>query len=799
MLSIIGPKSFAFICGVHLGATKSLWSTVPATYGDDDEYILKTAYLLGNGKLGAIPFGPPGEETIVLNLDSLWSGGPFENLSYTGGNPPGPVYQYLPDIRNWIFQNGTGNVSQLLDPIYNYGSYQTLGNLSISFDGVDHYTNYQRRLDLDTGIHTSSWISNGSSFQASMFCSYPAHSCVYNIESTRQLLPVTISLVNKLMDANLTTVDCGDGYTRLTGTTQASIGLQFDSIARISGNCTTQCLDAGSLIIHPAPGDKAVTVVWSAESDYDQAKGNPANKFSFRGEEPGPVVEGITASAASQRYDSLLKEHLEDYTALMGLFSLDLPDTANSSGIETSSLIARYTNDTSDPFLESLLFDYSRHLLISSSREGSLPANLQGRWTEQVYPAWSADYHANINLQMNYWGADQTGLGALSRPVFEYMTNTWAPRGSGTAQLLYNGSGWVTHDEMNIFGYTGMKNDAQWANYPASAAWMMLHVFDHYDYNRNITWLTATGYPLLKAVASFWISQLQEDLFFNDGTLVVNPCNSPEQGPTTFGCTHYQQLIHQVLEAALATAPLVPEEDTEFLNHVSDSLSRLDTGIHINTSTGVLKEWKVPDSYLYNIYPQHRHLSHLVGWFPGYSISSFADGYTSAAIQDAVRASLIARGDGTSADGNGGNYGWPKVWRGACWARLNDSARAYEELRLSVANNIAPNLLSMYGGKGPPFQIDMNFGWAGNVLSLLVVDMPLPGGGGGGSDGGERTVVLGPAIPSAWGGGSVNGLRVRGGVVVDFEWDETGLVVNMTVVSGDTTGVKFVNVRGERL
>lgn len=331
---------------------------------------------------------------------------------------------------------------------------------------------------------------------------------------------------------------------------------------------------------------------------------------------------------------------------------------------------------------------------------------------------------------------------------------------------------------------------------PASAAWMMLHVFDHYDYNRNITWLTESGYPLLKEVASFWTSQLQEDLFFNDGTLVVNPCNSPEHGPTTFGCTHYQQLIQQVFNAVLTTAPIIPEEDASFLDSVSDTLSRLDTGIHIEPSTGILKEWKVPDSYLYSTSPQHRHISHLVGWFPGYSISGFADGYHNTTIQEAVRASLIDRGDGTDLDGTGGNYGWPKVWRGACWARLNDSARAYEELQLSVVNNVGFNLLSMYWGRAPPFQIDMNFGWAGNVLSMLVVDLPLSSSA---SDGEDRTVVLGPAIPSAWGGGSVKGLRIRGGVVVDFGWDEDGLVVSMSVKSGDAAGVRFVNVQGTDL
>jgi alpha-L-fucosidase 2 len=271
-------------------------------------------------------------------------------------------------------------------------------------------------------------------------------------------------MANKLMNDSLVEATCGTDYARFTGITQASIGLKFETIARVVGNYSSTCSDAGALTIAPAPGQNIVTIVWTAESDYDQTKGNQASNFSFKGEDPGPVVERITVSAASQSYETLRKEHVEDYAALMGFFTLDLPDTANSSEVETSDLIARYTNGTSDPFLESLMLDYSRHLLISSSREGALPANLQGRWTEQLHPSWSADYHANINLQMSYWGADQTGLGALSRPVFEYITNTWVPRGSETAQLLYNGSGWVTHHEMNTFGYTGMKDNAHWTN-----------------------------------------------------------------------------------------------------------------------------------------------------------------------------------------------------------------------------------------------------------------------------------------------------------------------------------------------
>jgi alpha-L-fucosidase 2 len=322
---------------------------------------------------------------------------------------------------------------------------------------------------------------------------------------------------------------------------------------------------------------------------------------------------------------------------------------------------------------------------------------------------------------------------------------------------------------------------------------MMQHVWDHYDYTQDLAWLRRQGYPLIKGIAQFWVSQLQEDKFFNDGTLIVNPCNSPETGPTTFGCAHYQQLIHQVFDNTLSAATLVGENNKVFLSSVVSSLARLDKGVHL-TTWGGMKEWKLPDSYGYDAKSTHRHLSHLVGWYPGYSISSYGSGYANTTTQAIVRETLIARGLGNGADANAG---WEKVWRGACWARLNETDKAYEELRYAVDTNFANNGLSMYTALNQPFQIDANFGLAGAVLSMLVVDLPLPYGA---AEKG-RTVVLGPAIPAAWGNGSVSGLRIRGGVKVDFKWDKSGIVTKVTPTSTTRAGSRiiFVNVRGDKL
>ncbi|KAI3330557.1 Six-hairpin glycosidase-like protein [Ustulina deusta] len=783
---------------LRLSDAKSLWSRSPAGYGpdDSDNYLLKTGYPVGNGKLGVISFGVPATEKLSLNVDSLWSGGPFEDSGYAGGNPAEPKYSALPEIRAAIFQNGTGDLSPLLGTGANYGSNRVLGNLTITIPEIESHSDYKRSLDLKTGVHTTHFTSNQAKFATSLFCSYPDQVCIYHIESTSALPTIAVGFENLLVSQDLVTTTCRTNSVQFTGYTQAGSpqGMKFSAIARtLADSAISSCSGSDRLIIQSAKAQKSQTLVIAADTDYDQKKGNKEAGYSFRGQDPVPAVSKIASQAVSQEYETLLARHLKDYQALEGAFGLELPDPKHSAEVETAAIFSNYNwTSSGDPFLESLLFDYSRHLLISSSRDNSLPANLQGRWTERLDSAWGADYHANINLQMNYWAAEQTGLGDTEGALWNYMRDTWVPRGTETARLLYNADGWVVHNEMNIFGHTAMKESALWADYPAAAAWMMQHVWDRFDYTQDVDWLRKQGYPLLKSVAQFWVSQLQEDKFFDDGTLVANPCNSPETGPTTFGCAHYQQLIHQVFDNVLTSADTVGEQDTGFLESVASSVARLDTGIHF-TEWGGIKEWKLPDLYGYDNKSTHRHLSHLVGWYPGYAMSSYAGGYHNATIQNAVKETLISRGLGNGEDANAG---WEKVWRAACWARLNATDMAYAELRYAIDTNFASNGLSMYTALDQPFQIDANFGLAGAMLSMLVVDLPIPHGAGK-----ERTVVLGPAIPPAWGNGSVSGLRIRGGISVDFKWDGNGIVTKATPTPSAIDGsiVVFVNVKGDIL
>jgi alpha-L-fucosidase 2 len=321
---------------------------------------------------------------------------------------------------------------------------------------------------------------------------------------------------------------------------------------------------------------------------------------------------------------------------------------------------------------------------------------------------------------------------------------------------------------------------------PAAAAWMVQHVYDHYDYTRDLPFLQQTGYVLMRDVATFWLSQLQLDRYSHDNTLVANPCNSPETGPTTFGCAHFQQLIYQLFETTLSAGWAVNDADSTFTTSLDVYMASLDKGLYIG-NWGEIKEWKLPDSQgLEKQGDTHRHLSHLVGWFPGYSVSSFQDGYGNATVQRAVATSLKSRGNGKADQ----DAGWEKLWRAACWARLNNTEQADFELRFAIASNFAANGLSQYAGTQGPFQIDANFGVAGAMLSMLIVDLPSAY-----RDTGKRGVVLGPAIPKRWGPGNVKGLRIRGGTIMDMAWNGNGAIESVKITKRGEA-VRFFSKKG---
>jgi alpha-L-fucosidase 2 len=450
---------------------------------------------------------------------------------------------------------------------------------------------------------------------------------------------------------------------------------------------------AGSNATLTVTGANAAWIAWVGETEYDMYKGNAAANFSFQGPDPHAAnVANLEKTTAP--YSVLRAQHLEDFASALGPFALSLGPIPDLNCLPTTSeAMANYQVDVGNSWIEWVVFNYARYMLASSSR-GVLPANLQGKWANGSSNPWSGDYHPNINLQMNYWSAEMTGLD-VTEPVFNYIEQTWTGRGAQTALTLYNISqGFVLHDESNIYGQTGMKDgadNAEWSNYPESNVWMMIHVWDHFAYTQDVEWWKSQGYPLIKQVASFHIQKLVPDEHFNDSTLVTVPCNSPAQPAITFGCAHQQQIIWQLFNAVLKGYKAAGETDKEFVNDVANAVSKMDKGVRIG-SWGQLQEWKVDmDSPT----DTHRHLSHLIGLYPGYAVTSYepslqgvpilespkkSENYTRAQVLQAAEISLIHRGNGTGTDADSG---WEKAWRAACWAQLANATEFFHELSVS--------------------------------------------------------------------------------------------------------------------
>ncbi|KAI0051595.1 glycoside hydrolase family 95 protein [Auriscalpium vulgare] len=820
------PLAFFLAAGCMAAATvpgsfprsgNGLWYTQPAQDWTS-EYLP-----IGNGYLAAMLSGGTSQETIQLNIESLWAGGPFQDPSYNGTNQPPSARVTLAEemklVRREIFSSRNGTIADWewfgTDPGA-YGSYTGAGYMLSSLNATGSVSQYFRWLDLDSALARSQWTQNETSYSRTSFCSQPLQACIQHINTTAPVLPELAYSYSQHPETGLPVpnVTCFDNSTIRIRGFASDPGMLYEILARVQLSAS----DSASALVECAPvtsahgmppnatlsvtGAKEAWITWVGGTNYDMNAGDAAHSFTFQGSDPhgalvpllGAATKSITntPSLPPEPFSSVLAQHVQDFSSVTGKFSLSLGEVPDFL-TPTDALWNAYQVDVGNPYLEWITFNYARYLLASSSR-GSLPANLQGKWASDQYNAWNGDYHANINLQMNYWAAEMTNLD-VTRPLFNYIEKTWAPRGTETAQILYNISrGWVTHNEMNIFGATGMKNgdgSAEWANYPESSVWMMVHVWDHFDFTGDTIWWKAQGWPLLKAVAEFHLDKLVPDEHFHDSSLVVVPCNSPEQAPITFGCAHAQQLIWQLFNAVEKGFEAAGDNDQAFLSEVQMKRSTMDKGIHIG-SWQQLQEWKF-DMDARN--DTHRHLSHLVGLYPGYAVANFnpsiqgpvdngsGRNYSIGDVLAAATTSLIHRGNGTGADGDAG---WEKVWRAAAWAQLGNASMFYHELSYALQRNFGPNLFSLYS-QGGPFQIDANLGFPAAVLNALVQAPDVA------SWTAPLTVTLLPALPRQWPSGRITGARLRGGMTLNLEWSG-GYPTLATIVVGSEGQTRTVRV-----
>lgn len=729
----------AAVIGISSVYANTTENSTKLWYGSDAGSTFTNALPIGNGYMGGMVYGGVEKDYIGLNECTVWSGGPGNNNKQGAANK-------LSSVREALFSGNYRSAESIAGEMVGYqpASFQPVGDLVLSFPNHKG-TNYRRELDLSTAIAKTTYTYDGVEYTREYFASYPDHVMVVRLTANKS---------DKIsFNATLTTphtnnrISASGNNVLLMDATLNSIKFQTRLLVRNEGGSVSYGNNAISV-----SNANSVTLILTIASNFkafNDVSGNPSE-----------LTEQVMDNVKNTTYDVLKSTHLKDYQTLFNRVRLDLGDAASNANDITSNRVKAF-NSTNDPDFVRLYYQFGRYLLISSSRAGGQPANLQGIWNRDTNPAWGSKYTTNINLEMNYWMVETANLSECAVPLIDKI-KSMVYNGNETAKVHWGtDKGWVVHHNTDLWNRTA-PIDGSWGVWPSGAGWLSTHLWEHYLFTLDKEYLLDV-YPTMKGAAEFFLNTLVQEPVSGKGYLVTAPSDSPENTHsgynTCFGPTMDNQIIRDVFNYTSQAAQILGV-DNDLCDQMATASAKLPP--HKIGKYGQLQEWfddwDDPRS-------DHRHVSHLYGLFPSAQISV----ENTADLAEAAKTTLTQRGDMAT--------GWSLAWKINLWARLQDGNHAYKLIKdLLTPDRTYENLFDAH----PPFQIDGNFGAVSGMNEMFLQSQ-------------ENLIRVLPALPDSWSNGYISGLCARGGFLIDSLAWKDGKLTYIAIISqkGQTLSLKY--------